>query len=57
MISQQTDGVENEINDVFDSFLKNSEIDGNNRQNSEPKMGNPHIKRKILQFFFSAIKI
>ena len=42
---------ETEINNVFDSFLKNSEIDGNERLNqqlNEVKMGNSHIKRKNI---------
>lgn len=47
-LPQQTDGVDNEINDVFNSFLKKTEIDGNDRQNNLPKMGNPHIKRKNI---------
>lgn len=41
----------NEINNVFDSFLKNNEIDGNervNRKNERIKLGNPHIKRKNI---------
>jgi hypothetical protein len=43
---------EEQLNNVFDSFLKNSEIDGNqqikNRGNSSIPMGNPHIKRKNI---------
>ena len=41
----------NEINNVFDTFLKNNEIDGNervNRKNERIKLGNPHIKRKNI---------
>ena len=39
-----------EINNVFDSFLKNNEIDGNERlkNNGKMKIGNPHIKRKNI---------
>ena len=40
-----------EINNVFDSFLKNNEIDGNERLNNTKgrvKIGNPHIKRKNI---------
>ena len=29
-------------------FSKKTEIDGNDRQNNLPKMGNPHIKRKNI---------
>ena len=40
-----------EINNVFDSFLKNNEIDGNERLNNKSgkvTLGNPHIKRKNI---------
>ena len=41
-----------EINNVFDSFLKKNEIDGNERLNNNTsgnvKLGNPHIKRKNI---------
>ena len=44
------------INNVFDSFLKAGEIDGNERLNNnasnkpkpKPIIGNPHIKRKSM---------
>ena len=45
------------INNVFDSFLKTGEIDGNerlnknstsNNQKPKPIIGNPHIKRKTM---------
>jgi hypothetical protein len=40
---------EEQIDDVFNSFLKESEIDGNEKireNNRKAKMGNPHIKRR-----------
>ena len=49
--NNQVNGID-EINNVFDSFLKNSEIDGNerlaNNNNGGMKIGNPHIKRKNI---------
>lgn len=41
---------EKEINNIFDSFLKNSEIDGNDRLEERKGMsiGNPHIKRRNI---------
>jgi hypothetical protein len=39
---------EKEINNIFDSFLKNSEIDGNERLVEKKGMGNPHIKRRNI---------
>ena len=57
--------VTQQINNVFDTFLKSGEIDGNERLNNkkikgiikkpeddlvhEKRLGNPHIKRKAMQ--------
>jgi len=57
--------VTQQINNVFDSFLKSGEIDGNERLNKkkikgiikktdddivhEKRLGNPHIKRRSIQ--------
>lgn len=49
-VSNPSKGLD-EINNVFDSFLKNNEIDGNerlNNKNERVKLGNPHIKRKNI---------
>ena len=49
-VSNPSKGLD-EINNVFDSFLKNNEIDGNerlNNKNERVKFGNPHIKRKNI---------
>jgi hypothetical protein len=61
--TREKPSVTQQINNVFDSFLKTSEIDGNERLNKKRgiikntntnkeqdiKMGNPHIKRKSIQ--------
>ena len=42
---------EEQIDDIFNSFLKESEIDGNEKlreSNNKVKMGNPHIKRRAM---------
>ena len=46
------DNTDEQINDVFNSFLKETEIDGNKKIKEAKKvnkqMGNPHIKRKEM---------
>lgn len=62
---EKSTSVTQQINNVFDSFLKSGEIDGNKRLNNkkikgiiknpnndivqEKQLGNPHVKRKSLQ--------